>query len=123
MFRTWGNPGYREGKSCDQCKKGPARPEFYSQTSSYYRNKASGHYYFCGKACKDAFNATRRCKWCGYGSSLQDTRDGYVLCSDNVYDVPCYDAWREKKIVKEAFIDHIDLLEKIEEFVGSQTTQ
>ena len=42
-----------------------AEQDRYSQTMTYYRNKAAAHYYFCGSRCKSRFDATRKCHGCG----------------------------------------------------------
>ena len=78
---------------CNICgEKGTT--QYYSQTMTYYRNKASGHYYFCSEACKTIFDHTKKCKYCGYYDDLIPTEDGFMLCtSDEHWNPTCYEKY------------------------------
>jgi hypothetical protein len=44
---------------CCTCEENESNIKYYSQTSTYYRNKASGHHYFCCEKCKNIFDNTK----------------------------------------------------------------
>ena len=68
--------------------------QYYIQTPSYYRNKASGHYFFCSSECHENFENEKVCKRCHYmgGSNLiKPEGQNFVLCIDYPGDISCYD--------------------------------
>lgn len=50
----------KKKSECDYCYKNEKNYEFCGQTSSYYRNKVSGIYFYCSEDCKDAFYREKR---------------------------------------------------------------
>lgn len=77
---------------CEICSD-DSKKEFYSQTTTFYRNKTSGQYYFCSENCKTLFDNTRKCKYCGYHSDLVKM-DGFMLCTSDAYWNPtCHDKY------------------------------
>ena len=86
--------------TCNICSK-EGNKEFYTQTMTYYRNKASGHYYFCSNDCKTIFCNTKKCKYCGYYSDLLPIDEGFMLCTSDAYWNPsCYDKYFIRKQFK-----------------------
>ena len=82
---------------CNICSK-EGNKEFYTQTMTYYRNKASGHYYFCSNDCKTIFCNTKKCKYCGYYSDLLPIDGGFMLCtSDEHWNPSNYDKYFIRK--------------------------
>jgi hypothetical protein len=72
---------YEENSFCDECGIEKKLKDFYLQTPSYYRNKASGHYYFCTETCRNKFESTKVCKRCHYSSDLKPI--GEFMYCDN----------------------------------------
>ena len=86
--------------TCNICSK-EGNKEFYTQTNSYYRNKASGHHYFCSDKCRNIFCNTKKCKYCGYYSDLLPIDEGFMLCtSDAHWNPSCYDKYFIRKQFK-----------------------
>ncbi len=80
--------------TCEMCYK-DSKADFFSQTTTYYRNKIARHYYFCSDECKTTFDNTRKCKYCGYHSDLVKM-DGFMLCTSDSYWIPtpsCHDKY------------------------------
>jgi len=86
--------------TCSICSE-EGNKEFYTKTMTYYRNKASGHYYFCSNDCKTIFCNTKKCKYCGYYSDLLPIDEGFMLCtSDEHWNPSCYDKYFIRKQFK-----------------------
>jgi len=69
--------------SCEICDK-PAKHEYMSWTSSYYRNKSYSHT-FCSDECLKKFNKNHKCYFCSYHSDLESTNDGFMVCTSKEY--------------------------------------
>lgn len=78
---------------CDLCKINECKTNFYVQTPSYYRNKSSGHYYFCDLDCMNEFKKKYTCEYCGYDSGLKyNEEDDLMYCCDNPSNImSCYE--------------------------------
>ena len=77
---------------CDQCNTNQKLPAFYLQTPSYYRNKSSGHYFFCSQECMNNYTKSKVCYLCHYQQSLVEHTDGFMYCTDNPNRImSCYD--------------------------------
>lgn len=78
---------------CSLCKINKYNTTFYVQTPSYYRNKASNHYYFCNLNCMNEFKKMHTCEYCGYDSGLTYyDDDGLMYCNDHPGNImSCYE--------------------------------
>ena len=110
--------------TCNICSK-EGNKEFYTQTMTYYRNKASGHYYFCSNDCKTIFCNTKKCKYCGYYSDLLPIDEGFMLCtSDEYWNPSCYDKYfirKQFKIDKEEAIKQGFTVDNLYDNIGNNT--
>lgn len=76
--------------TCDYCDTIPKLPQHYIQTPSYYRNEASGDYFFCSSECSSKFENEKICKHCHYRDSALKKPEGrtFMLCTSH----PCGDS-------------------------------
>ena len=81
------NYSIKRKETCDYCDSNTKLPQYYIQTPSYYRNKASGHYFFCSEECKNKFENEKICKHCHYKDSSNKKPEGesFLLCTSH----PC----------------------------------
>lgn len=109
---------------CKICSK-EGYKKYYTQTNSYYRNKASGHHYFCSNECKTIFCNTKKCKYCGYHSDLLPIDEGFMLCtSDEYWNPSCYDKYfirKQFKIDKEEAIKRDLTINDMYDNIGNNT--
>ena len=96
-----------------ECCNQPAEREHYSQTKTYYRNKAAAHCYFCSNLCKIIFDATRKCHMCGYYNDLvrvDDPSGGgtFMVCTSAEHWHPCHSKYLEATALREVHMRQAD---------------
>ena len=84
----------KKKETCDYCNTESKLPQYYIQTPSYYRNKSSGHYFFCSSECRDKFENEKICKHCHYQDRELKKPEGttFMLCTSHPggYRESCY---------------------------------
>ena len=84
----------KKKETCDYCNTNNKLPDFYIQTPSYYRNKSSGHFFFCSNDCKTKYKNEKVCKYCGYDQDLKKPEgENFMLCTDYAFQESCYDKY------------------------------
>jgi hypothetical protein len=97
LLRLFENNKLKNSGLCAYCNINESNINFYVQTPSYYRNKASKHYFLCSEKCKTNCIKEKTCKKCGYGCDLI-LMDDYSLCTDYPNDTSCYEKEISNKI-------------------------
>ncbi|EFA75029.1 hypothetical protein PPL_11714 [Heterostelium album PN500] len=82
-FGNGSTRNYLYMKHCAICGKNAVK-EYFSQTSSYYRNRASANYNFCSNGCMEEFDNTRKCRYCSYYEKLVQVPCGFMLCTNSM---------------------------------------
>lgn len=84
---------------CDTCHINKKDSHFFLQTTTFYRNKAEQYLFFCSFECLNYYENTMMCKKCHYADNLLPVHTGnesFLLCTDNPYDISCYDEYYGK---------------------------